>query len=110
MRSALLCILCFVTSDSDPVEQYFQGQQEWFRHDHLKHKRWAIAVLEKNIASMDNAASWLESIGETEMAKFLRKEAQSHRRDLVEWRKLERELWEQQPGGITAPAPRPVSR
>jgi len=77
---------------------------------------------EESVKLYEEMASSLETIPSPErisptfaqenakLAKELRQKAVTMQKQIAECKQRERELWEDQPGGITAPPPRPVHR
>jgi hypothetical protein len=87
--------------------QATRARLEEQRRNALISVRTGRLVILDRIEVLELTAASDESAGRIVLAHRLRKAAKGWRAVVQEYDKMERELLEQQPGGITAPAPRP---
>ena len=94
-----VCWICPSDSESEP-----------YRRILLKIVRAEMEGMQSGIAHEKLVARLEEMDGQFEKANIRRLAIEKMKADLDSLRKRERKLWEQQPGGITAPPPRLVKR
>ena len=83
---------------------------EEFRRLNLSLVRMYLEMLPRAAEFSEEAADFADRNNMPEKALKYRENALKARLEELKYKKRERELWEQQPGGITAPPPRPVKR
>jgi hypothetical protein len=112
----LLCALLGINYESwySPRPPTFlitaDSQDEVLRKIALRYVQTTIDFLKKAIEQSERLAAQAELLGPPEEAETLHQEAENAREELKKFMKTERELWEQQPGGILAPPPRKVQK
>jgi len=91
-----------------PSDREFERAIEGQRRYMLESTRATRVFVEDNIKLFEKLlASDIFTLAE---ASALRADLEEFRENVLWFKQIERDLWEQQPGGITAPAPRPVKR
>jgi hypothetical protein len=68
--------------------------------------RAELQILERDIERSDLQITVAEVTGRVKNAALLREKQEAMKAQVEELKKQERQLWEQQPGGILAPPPR----
>ena len=91
---------------SSPFHFDFDKEQDGPRQVQLALVRRARAIKEEHIAWLERMMLSRPDLFPPEIAERTRLQIQDMKKDVEKRKKQERELWEQQPGGITAPAPR----
>jgi hypothetical protein len=83
---------------------------EEFRRLHLTYAKMSRVFCKDLADQYEILASEAELHHMLDSASSFRKLADEYRRKEHSFSRRQRELWEEQPGGITAPPPRPVHR
>ena len=116
MHSLLLCISltgCY-SADLPTAQTTLMLASDYdfnvFRRLTLEHVRDTRDVFKKMIELNEELADQADLLGLPEEAMRLRQEMAEFRVKDLQLKKKERELWEQQPGGISAPPPREVKK
>ena len=117
MTTALVlsCALaCWRTEPPPLVRPYLELFFEQQRNNE-NIRRMRLETYRRNRAEIEDDIELIQEMIDTgdfppADARELRRIQETMRQLAEETKKLERTWWEQQPGGITAPAPRPVKR
>jgi hypothetical protein len=91
-------------------DHFVPDRHEVLRKLSLEYVRASISFLERAIEFSIWDANLMENAGRPVDAQRFRKEGAKMRSRLVQLKRQERQLWEQQPGGISAPPPREAKR
>jgi len=105
LLTASLCI-----ADSPSFSEAIVAKEEVIRRIKLDQVRRDLLYFPEEAVDCDRIAEEYIEAGDHDRAAKYMLLAAKYRADFIKYKKRERELWEAQPGGITAPAPRPVKR